>query len=80
MTNREKQKCEKLMREAITRCKIAECEYEIAQTRRKEHNMVEWETHQRKADRYYGEATGINQVLATLGFNHTDMGKLSELL
>ena len=43
-------------------------------------DSVRQETEQRKADQHYGEAVGIEQALATLGFTHDRMKELSELI
>ena len=78
MTKIEYGKCEKLMEEAIRKAKQADEEY-------KELNIIHTDDIRsklltRKADQHYGEAVGINQVLAILGFKHDRMKELSELL
>lgn len=80
MTKIEYRKCEKLMKEAITKLKQSKEEYKESDKHLKNANELEWEKFQRKADQHYGEAVGINQVLSTLGFNHNRMKELSELL
>ena len=80
MTKTEYGKCVKLMEEAIRKVKQAEENYKEAEKHLEDVNELEWETCQRKADQYYGEAIGINQVLAILGFKHDKIKELSELL
>lgn len=80
MTKTEYSKCEKLMKEAINKGKCAQRKYTKSEKFLNDGNELEWEVNQRKADRYYGEAVGINQALATLGFKHEKMKELSELL
>lgn len=80
MTKIEYGKCEKLMEEAIQRAKQSEEEYKEADRYLNVGNRIAWEVEQRKADQHYGYAEGINQVLATLGFNHDRMEELSKLL
>lgn len=79
MTKLEYGKCEKLMEEAIMKIRQADEEYK-AYNRLLNEDTIKAETEQRKADQHYGEAVGINQVLATLGFKHGKMKELSELL
>lgn len=80
MTKLEYKKCEKLMEEAIQKAKQAYDEFIEADKHSRIGNDVDLKVSQRKADRHYGEAIGINQVLATLGFKHDRMKVLSELL
>lgn len=80
MTKIEYEKCEKLMEEAIIKVKQAKDEYKESEKHLKNANELEWEVFQRKADQHYGEAVGINQVLATLRFEHDRMKELSDLL
>ena len=80
MTKVENGKCEKLMKDAIIKAKQSEEEYKEADRYLNSGNRIAWETEQRKADQHYGEAVGINQVLATLGFKNDRMKELSELL
>ncbi len=80
MTRAEYNKCEQLMLETIVKMKQVQEEYAESERHKKYGNMTEWETTQRKADQYYGEAVGINQVLAVIGFKHERMKELSELL
>ncbi len=80
MTKIECGKCEKLMEEAIRKVKQEQEEYTNADKHLKDGNSLKWKIEQRKADRHYGEAVGINQVLIILGFKHTRMKQLSELL
>lgn len=82
MNKTEYGKCEKLMEEAIRKAKQSQEEYETAEkyTLLTNYNATEHEIEQRKADQHYGEAVGINQALAVLGFEHERMKELSELL
>lgn len=79
MTKIEYGKCVKLMEEAIRKAKQSDEEYK-AYNQLLNKDIVKAETEQRKADQHYGEAVGINQVLATLGFKHDRMKELSDLL
>ena len=60
--------------------RMAKKEYADSEQYLENGNELEWEVNQRKADQHYGEAVGINQVLAVLGFKHDKMKELSELL
>ena len=80
MTKIEYGKCEKLMEEAIRKAKQAYDNFIEADKYSRNGNNVEQKVSQRKADRHYGEAIGINQALAVLGFKHDRMKELSELL
>ena len=80
MTRMEYKNCEKLMYEAINLLELSQKEYKDANKLLAENNIEQHETMLRKADQHYGEAVGMNQVLATIGFFHDDMSKLSELL
>lgn len=79
MTKTEYGKCEKLMEEAIWKAKQSDEEYK-AYNQLLNEDTIKAEIEQRKADQHYGEAIGINQALATLGFKHDRMKELSELL
>lgn len=79
MTKIEYGKCEKLMEEAIRKAKQSDDEYK-AYNQLLNENVIKAETEQRKADQHYGEAVGIEQALATLGFKHDRMKELSDLL
>ncbi len=80
MTKIECKKCEKLMYEAMLKANVAQEEYNESEKHLKDGNELEWEVAQRKADRHYGEAVGIKQALATLGFKHERMKELSKLI
>ena len=75
MTKIEYGKCEKLMEEAIRKAKQAQEEYKESEkyTFLGNYNATQSEVEQRKADQHYGEAFGINKVLATLGFKNDRM-------
>lgn len=79
MTKTEYGKCVKLMEEAIRKAKQSDEEYK-AYNQLLNEGTVKAKTEQRKADQHYGEAVGIEQVLATLGFKHDKMKELSDLL
>lgn len=79
MTKLEYGKCEKLMEEAIRKARQSNEEYK-AYNQLLNERKIEAETEQRKSDQHYGEAVGIEQALATLGFKHDRMKELLELL
>ena len=79
MTKTEYGKCEKLMEEAIRKAKQSDDEYK-AYNQLLNEDTIKAETEQRKADQHYGEAVGIEQALATLGFKHDKMKELSNML
>ncbi len=79
MTKIEYGKCVKLMEEAIRKARQSDEEYKAYNQLLRE-GTISAEIEQRKADQHYGEAVGINQVLATLGFKHDRMKELSNLL
>lgn len=80
MTKIEYGKCEKLMNKAIDLAMWSESAWEKADVFLKEGQEVDAEVERRKADQYYGEAIGINQVLATLNFKHEKMKELENLI
>lgn len=80
MTKIEYRKCENLMEEAIRKARQVDEEYKEADRHYTNMDDVRQGIAKRKADQHYGEAVGINQVLATLGFKHGRMKELSELL
>lgn len=80
MTKIECKKCEKLMYKAMLKANMAQEEYSESEKHLKDGNELEWEVAQRKADQHYGEAVGIEQALATLGFKHERMEELSKLI
>mgnify|MGYP007133045201 CR=1 FL=1 len=79
MTKIEYRKCEKLMEKGIRKARQSAEEYKTYNQLLNE-DTIKAETEQRKADQHYGEAIGINQALAVLGFKHDRMKELSELL
>lgn len=79
MTKTEYSKCVKLMEDAIWKAKQSDEEYK-AYNQLLNEDTIKAEIEQRKADQHYGEAVGINQALATLGFKHDRMKYLSDLL
>lgn len=80
MTKIEYSKCEKLMNKAINLAIWSKSAWEKSEEFLKVGQQVNAEVEQRKSDQYYGEAIGINQVLATLNFKHEKMKVLSDLL
>lgn len=79
MTKIEYRQCVKLMEEAIRKARQFDDEYKTYNQLLNE-DTIKAETEQRKADQHYGEAIGIQQALATLGFKHEKMKELSKLL
>lgn len=71
---------EKLMNEAIQKATQAQEEYKEAEKLFNCGNNIDAEIKQRKADQYYGEATGIYQALSVLNFSHVAMEVLQSLL
>lgn len=71
MTKIEHNKCTRLMYDAIRLARQAKEEYKNADTS---------DIEMRKADQHYGEALGMNQVLAVIGFKHKDMEILGRLI
>ena len=80
MTKIEYGKCEKLMEEAIIKARLSNEEYGEANVWLNAGNRIAYELEHRKADQHYGEAVGINQALAMLGFKHDRMKELADLL
>ena len=80
MTKIEYDKCVKLMEDAIRKAKQSDEEYKEADRHYANMDSVSQEIEQRKADQHYGEAVGIEQALAILGFKHDRMKELSDLL
>lgn len=79
MTKTEYSKCVKLMEKAIRKAKQSQSEYEKFNDYLSDGDELA-DIEQRKADQHYGEAVGIEHALATLGFKHDRMKKLSNLL
>ena len=79
MTKTERYKCEKLMEEAILKAKQSEEEFEKANDYNADGDERA-EVEYRISDQHYGEAVGINQALAVLGFKHEKMKELYDLL
>ncbi len=80
MTKQENKKCEKLLYDAIWKATASKEDYAVYERLLKEGKQVDAECKLRLADQEIGYAEGINQALETLGFKHSDMDKLSELL
>lgn len=77
MTKLEKAKCEILMEEAIKKAKAANEDFS-------NYNAEKDETNKRilleRGQNHLGYAEGIHQALAVLGFKHTRMKMLEDLL
>lgn len=80
MTKIEYGKCEKLMNKAINVAMWSKSAWKRHEEFLKDGKEVDAEVEQRKSDQYYGEAIGINQVLATLNFKHEKMKELADLI
>jgi hypothetical protein len=80
MTIQENTKCIKVLDEAIKAVKQAKHEFTESERFYKEGDEIKAEIEQRKADNHMGYAEGINQVLATLGFKHSEIIELQKLL
>lgn len=80
MTKLEKSKCEALLDEAIRKANNSKEDYAAYERLLKEGKQIDAECRLRVADQEIGYADGINQVLATLGFQHEKMKELSDLL
>lgn len=78
MTKSEKDKCEKLCKEAISSVKESNRLYEEARKIDKEFHEATVEL--RRADNKQGYAEGINRVLAFLGYKSNSTKELSNLL
>ena len=68
--------CEALCKKALQNIDKAEAEYREAERLRREGG--DFETQMRKADRHFGEAEGIYDVLSALKFTSTNMKILSD--
>ncbi len=80
MTTYEKEKCRKLLEEAIQVCNRANEEYMEYERLIKEDDKVNAEVKLRQADYKLGYANGIHQVLAVLRFQNDMMKELERLL
>lgn len=77
MTKLEYARCEKLMEEAIKKAKTANEDFSNYNTEKDEINkriLLE------RGQNHLGYAEGIHQALAVLGFKHTRMKMLEDLL
>lgn len=77
MTSREKDTCTNLMNEAIKNARYSIDSYKRAEDQTSE---VEKQIAKLKGQNHLGYAQGINQVLASLKFEHEKMKELSELI
>lgn len=77
MTKKELKACEKVMREGI---RAAEQSVEEFYEAFGEKNPIIKQTKELQGQDHLGYAEGIFQTLATIGFKHTDMKKLGELI
>lgn len=80
MTTKEKQKCENLLGEAISKATLARLEYSEAEKYEKNHDDVNAEISFRKGDNHMGYAYGIHQILAVLGYKSGKMRELENLM
>ncbi len=80
MTTYEKEKCRKLLEEAIQVCNRANEEYKEYERMVKEDDKINAETKLRQADYKAGYTDGIHQVLAVLRFQNDMMKELERLL
>jgi hypothetical protein len=80
MTKIEKDKCRKLMEEAIRKANNSKIRYEEYEALKKEGKQVECKTKYLQSTEDYGYALGIQQSLAVLGFKHDRMKELNVLL
>ncbi len=80
MTKIEHQKCEKMMERAFLKAHQSESDFAESERHLKDGNELEWETFQRKSDQEYGEACGIYDTLQALGYKHTRMKELADLI
>ena len=77
MTKVEKERCEKLMEEAIQKAEQAKEEFNKA---RSEKDVYDLQMLMESAQNHLGYAEGINQTLAYIGFKHERMKELGNLL
>lgn len=77
MTKVEKERCEKLMEEAIQKAEQAKEEFNKA---RSEKDVYDLQMLMESAQNHLGYAEGINQTLACIGFKHEWMKELGNLL
>lgn len=80
MSKAEREKCEKLIEEAIHKVEDSKREYSRYKFLLQNGDAINAEVEQRKADQHYGYAEGINQVLTVIGFKHDRMTLLGSLL
>lgn len=77
MTKAEKAKCEKLMKEAIKKAKVANEDFSNCSI---EKDYINKRILLERGQNRLGYAEGIHQALAVLGFKHTRMKMLEDLL
>lgn len=80
MTKTEKEKCEQLVEEAITKCLESKEEYKNWESCKKNNDSMGAHLVLRKADQDYGYAEGIHQALAVIGYSSVSMEELSDLI
>lgn len=80
MTTKEKQKCESLLGEAISKATLARLEYSAAEKYEKNHDDVNAEISFRKGDNHMGYAYGIHQALVVLGCKSDKMRDLEDMI
>lgn len=79
MTKTEREKCEKLMNQAIRNMKSSNEYWNEYEKAKKENRVADAEVAMRKFDYHRGNADGVYDALVTIGFQHEEMKKLCEL-
>ena len=80
MTKTEREKCEKLMNQAIMEMERLDEYWNEYENAKKENRAADAEVAMRQFDYKRGYADGIYDVLATINFKHDGMKKLCELI
>lgn len=80
MTKTEREKCEKLMNQAIRNMKSSNEYWNEYEKAKKENRVADAEVAIRQFDYKRGYADGIYDVLATINFKHERMKELCELI
>ena len=80
MTKTEREKCEKLMNQAIRNTESSNEYWNEYEKAKKENRVADAEVAIRQFDYKRGYADGIYDVLATINFKHERMKELCELI
>ena len=80
MTKTEREKCEKLMNQAIRNMESSDEYWNEYEKAKKENRVADAEVAIRQFDYKRGYADGIYDVLATINFKHERMKELCELI